>query len=98
MENKFLKEKEYLRAKKKVKGIQAFYIHLAINIVSIIVIVTVNLMFSPEFHWFWFPLAGIVLVTIIHWMAAFGDRMSIFNKDWEEKKIKEIMDENEKNR
>lgn len=92
MESEFVEEKRYLEAKKRIKQIKGFYAHLIVNIVSIIIIVTVNLVFSPYFHWFWFAVAGIVLVTFIHWMLVFGQSVFGFGKDWEERKIKEYLD------
>ncbi|MGB1042568.1 MAG: 2TM domain-containing protein [Tenacibaculum sp.] len=98
MKGDFLEEKEYLKAKKKVKQIKAFYMHLIVNIFSIIIIVTVNLMFSPHYHWFWFAVMGIVVGQIIHGLAVFGIPGFNLGKDWEEKKIKQILEENGKNR
>ncbi|CAL2101167.1 2TM domain-containing protein [Tenacibaculum sp. 190130A14a] len=95
MENKFIEEKKYLAAKKRIKQIKGFYAHAFVNVISIIIIVTVNLVFSPWFHWFWFAVAGIVIVTFIHWMLVFGQNVFGFGEDWEEKKIKEYLNKKE---
>ncbi|WP_437824278.1 2TM domain-containing protein [Tenacibaculum mesophilum] len=91
MEGNYREEKKYLEAKKKVKQVKGFYAHALVNIISVIIIVLVNLKFSPYYHWFWFPVIGIVLVTFIHWMLVFGVNILGFGKDWEEKKIKEYL-------
>ncbi len=96
MEGEYLEEKRYLKAKKRVKDIQGFYIHLVIEIFSLIIIVAVNLIFSPGYHWFWFAAPGIVFVVILHWFLVFGSSKIGFGKDWEAKKIKELMDEDRK--
>lgn len=95
MEKKYTKEERYLKAKKRVKDIKGFYIHLAINILSIIIIVTVNLMFSPGYHWFWYAVFGIVIAQLIHAVVVFGFPKYGLGKDWENKKIEEIMNKDQ---
>ena len=101
MENNYNEEKRYLRAKKRVKEIQGFYWHLfwylAVNIFLTFGGI-ISKMFNGEpivldqFHigvfsiWFFW---GIGLAA--HWIRVFGKNI-IFSKDWEERKIKEIMD------
>lgn len=90
MENNYTEEKRYLRAKKKVKELKGFYIHLALYILNTPLIIVVNLMFSPQFHWFWFSVLGWGIAIGIHAFVVFSDRL--LGKDWEERKIKELMD------
>lgn len=92
MEENYTKERSYLEAKKRVKQIRAFYMHALVNVISIIIIVFVNLKFSPQYHWFWYAVIGIVLATFFHWVAVFGANIVGLGKDWEERKIKELMD------
>ncbi|CAM1349111.1 2TM domain-containing protein [Tenacibaculum crassostreae] len=92
MEN-YTQEKKYLEAKKRVKQVKGFYAHLIINVISILIIVSINLMFSPWFHWFWFAVIGIVIVTFIHWMLVFGQEKFGFGKEWEQRKIQEYLNE-----
>lgn len=96
MEFQYKEEKAYLNAKKKVKDIKGFYIHLLVNLLSLPIIIVVNLVFSPGYHWFWFPTAGILIVTLIHWFMVFGESKFGFGKDWEDSKIKELMEEEKK--
>ncbi|MCF2873923.1 MULTISPECIES: 2TM domain-containing protein [Tenacibaculum] len=92
MDTKYTEEKQYLAAKKRIKEIKGFYAHLFVNVLSIIIIVAVNLIFSPYYHWFWFAVAGICIATFIHWMLVFGKEIFGFGKDWEDKKIKEYLE------
>jgi hypothetical protein len=101
MENNYNEEKRYLSAKKRVKEIQGFYWHLfwylAVNI-FLTFGNTIGGLFqgesidSNQFHlgtfsiWFFW---GIGLAG--HWLRVFGKNI-IFSKEWEERKIKEIMD------
>jgi hypothetical protein len=95
-QEEYQKEQRYLKAKKKVKDIRGFYVHLVVNIASIIIIVTVNLLFSPGFHWFWFAVIGIVIAQLIHAVVVFGFPGFGFGKDWENEKIRELMEEDRK--
>lgn len=90
MENNYLEEQRYLKAKKRVKEIKGFYTHLAVYLLNIPVIIFVNLKFSPQFHWFWFSALGWGVAIVIHALVTFSN--SFFSKDWEERKIKEIME------
>ncbi len=92
---------QYLNAEKKLGEIKGFYIHLAIYLLVNIFIIYQNYSYSESifqslFNWstlgtafFW----GIGLVS--HWSRVFGKNL-IFNKDWEEKKIKEFMNKDKK--
>ncbi len=101
MEKNYNEEKRYLRAKKRVKEIQGFYWHLfwylAVNL-FLTFGSTISNLFNGEsfdvdhFHWgtfsIWF-FWGIGLTA--HWLKVFGKNI-LFSKEWEERKIKEIMD------
>mgnify|MGYP000533360143 CR=1 FL=1 len=94
MESKYIEEKKYLDAKKRIKQIKAFYVHVVVNIVSLAIIIAVNLIFSPHYHWFWFAVIGIGLATFFHWLGVFGANVIGLGKDWEERKIKEYIEKN----
>ena len=94
MENEFRKKKQYRRAKRRVRQIKAFYIHLLVNFFTLTIIISVNLIFSPSYHWFWFVVFGIGLASLIHWFAVFGENTLGLGKDWEERKIKELINKN----
>ena len=100
MEN-FNKEK-YDRAIKKVKKIKDFYSHLTVYIIVNTLLIIFHLgilqngiftinypewsMFTTPFFW------GIGL--FFHWLNVFKDNFRFF-KDWEDRKMKEFMDEEE---
>lgn len=93
MNTDYTKEHQYLKATKKVKEIKAFYIQLFLYCTITPIIIAVNLVFSPGYHWFWFSVLGWGIGVFFHWFAVFGLTKLGFSKDWEEKKIKEIMNE-----
>lgn len=98
MENNYIEEQEYIKAKKKVKEIKDFYMHLVVMIFALPIVITVNLMFVPKFHFFWLAAFGMLFSVAAHWLQVFGFSKLGLGNDWEEQKIKQIMKENGKNR
>lgn len=96
MERNFQEDENLKAAKKRVKDIKGFYIHLIVYLFVNIAIISVNTNFRElrengfeisDFFtaFFW----GIGLAA--HWASVFGPGIFLGEK-WEEKKIKEIMD------
>lgn len=94
MESNFLEQQRYIKAQKRVKDIKGFYSHLLVYCLVMPVIITVNLKFVPGFHWFWFSALGWGIGLFFHWLSVFGFRLLGLGKDWEERKIKEFMNNN----
>ena len=94
MEANYKEEQKYFKAKKRVNDIKGFYVHLFIYLITIPIIITVNLMFVPSFHWFWFSALGWGAGLLIHWFTVFGLNLLGIGKNWEENKIKEFMKDN----
>ena len=96
-------EEKYNRAKKKVKQVKGFYSHLTVYIVvnTLLILMHMGLfqngilnleyptlsMFSTPIFW------GIGL--LLHALFVFQDGITFFRK-WEERKMKEFMDEEER--
>ncbi|WP_019037485.1 2TM domain-containing protein [Psychroflexus tropicus] len=94
LEKKTVQPQAYQEAKKKVDSIKGFYSHFLVYLIVNSFIVTtivwntnIDLLsfaaLSTPFFW------GIGLVS--HAFGVFGDAL-FFNKDWENRKIKELMD------
>lgn len=87
----------YLRAKKRVEKIKGFYIHLGVYIIInllILVMKYIDVMDTFDYFWEWdtFDVAffwGIGL--FFHFINVFGFNV-ILGKNWEEQKIKELME------
>ncbi|PQJ74323.1 2TM domain-containing protein [Polaribacter gangjinensis] len=94
MNSTFNNQQAYERAQKRVKEIKGFYAHLASYCLVIPVIIFVNLRFTPGFHWFWFSTLGWGLGLFFHWLGIFGFQLLGLGKDWEERKIREFMNQN----
>ena len=105
MKQEFYKEDNYIKAKKKVKAIRDFYSHLMVYIVNNIFIsgiIIYGLSYDEDYDFmqaighfgvystwlFW----GIGL--FFHWLSVFGFK-NILGRNWEEKKIKELMDKDQ---
>lgn len=89
-------DEAYVRAKQKVDTIRSFYVNLIFYCIINTVFIYINVIYSPEFYWFWFPLIGWGIGLAIHGMSAFI-KSPIFDKEWEERKIRQLMDK-EKNK
>jgi len=99
---KYIKEDNYLRAKKKVKALKGFYWHLAIYIVingfNTVNRVFVNMnhgdsyidaLLSIEMFFIWVPWG---LGLLIHGLVVFDVFSFLLGKNWEQRKIKELME------
>ncbi len=88
-----LENSKYVRAVERVEKLKEFYQNLASYVIIIPFLIFINLYFSPHFHWFWFPMVGWGIGVIFHWLEANNYNIFLGN-NWEERKIKEIMDNN----
>lgn len=86
----------YNRAKKQVEKIKGFYSHLTSYIIVMAVLIFINLKYSPEYLWFFWTLLGWGTGLFFHAMNVFNFA-PFLNKDWENRKIKQFMDEENKN-
>lgn len=83
--------KRYEKAKKRVEEIRSFYSHLFVYIVVNVGLFLLNIITSPRSLWFYWVVIGWGIGLAIHALNIFGTE-KIFGKDWEEKKIKELME------
>ncbi len=101
MERDYFEEDSYLKAKKRVKKIKGFYWHLfwylIVNgylLINILFVLGEDLDAFFQFHNFSTPIYwGIGLV--FHWFGVFG-KSSFFSKEWEKRKIKEMMNKDDR--
>ena len=91
-----LEGKRYLRAKNNIEKIKEVYIHIAVFVFIMPIVIITNVMFVPSIHYFWFALFGWGLGVFLHWLTVIGFKSSLFGEDWEKRKIKEAMDKEEK--
>ena len=84
-------ENAYYKAKKRVEEIKGFYGNLISYCLVIPFLIFINYQTSWNFQWFWFPMFGWGMGVVFHAFGVFG-----YGKSWEERKIKEIMEQEER--
>lgn len=87
----------YQKAKKQVEEIKGFYGHLISFVVVMAVLLFINLRYSPQYLWFFWPLLGWGIGLLFHGMKVFN-YTPFFGKNWEERKLKEFMDQEKQNK
>ncbi|OYU81884.1 MAG: histidine kinase [Flavobacterium sp. BFFFF1] len=92
MESNYKHDERYFEARKRVNEIKGFYGNLASYIVLNIFFLVLNLLTSPKNLWFFWPLIGWGIGVFFHGMKVFN-YMPFVNKDWEERKIRQFMEE-----
>jgi len=104
--NKYLNKDKYKRAKKKVKALKGFYWHFAIYVIinafnTVHRVLSnmsdgdsyIDVLWSIEMFFIWVPWG---LGVLIHGLVVFDVFSFVLGKNWEERKIKELMEEESK--
>lgn len=82
-------EYQYNKAKERVALIKSFYSHVIIYCIVIGVLTFFNYR-TTSFLWVVFPAIGWGFGLMSHGFRTFGQNL-LWGKDWEERKIKELM-------
>jgi len=85
------KENKYLRAKERVERLKKFYSNLTAYIIVISVLAGINY-WTDQWRYMWFLWAafGWGIGILFHAIGTFNLN-PFFGRDWEERKIKELM-------
>ena len=86
-------EYRYQKAKARVKEIKEFYTHATVYVGIMSLLALLNY-FTTSFPWVIFPALGWGIGLVAHGFCAFGYN-PILGKNWEERKIRELMDKDE---
>lgn len=89
------RQEAYYRAKKQVDEIKGFYGNLLSYCIVIPFLIFLNYQTSWSFQWFWFPMLGWGIGLAVHGLSVFLPDF-ILGKSWEERKIKQLMEEDKK--
>lgn len=87
-------DNRYQRAKNRVEKLRSFYIHTTIYCIFVIFFIWLNIN-SSDFPWAIFPIVGWGLGLLGHASETFQFNY-FFGKEWEARKIRELMKEEEK--
>ena len=84
----------YRRAKKKLEAKRGFYMHLFVYIGVNILLVIINLLTSPQYIWFIWPLLGWGIGVFFHALGVFvfPGRLTITEQMIEKEMKKEDLD------
>ncbi len=92
-------DKKYQQARRRVKELKGFYIHalnyLLVNALLVAIYFLTTRGDVAHNYWFKWPLMGWGVGLAFHGLAVFGFR-GFLGEEWEEKKIREIMDKDKK--
>lgn len=84
---------KYRKAKKRINKIKSFYSHAIIYAIVILLLVLLNF-YTTDFPWVVFPALGWGVGLLAHGLCTFGHNL-VLGTNWEERKIKELMESNE---
>jgi 2TM domain len=87
-------DERYRRAKRRVTVIKSFYIHLGIYVGIITLLFLIDLL-TPGGWWFYWALLGWGIGVVAHALSVFGIA-GLLGSEWEEKKIRELMDKKDR--
>ena len=79
----------YERVKSRVQDLKAFYIMLVGYCLMIPLWIFINHRTTTDFDWFWFPTIGCGISIIAYGLFLFTA------KNWEQNKIKQLMDKDQ---
>ncbi len=85
----------YERAKRRVEELKGFYGHLISYIIVNVFLAIINFITTPGFWWFLFIAFFWGIGLVAHGSSVFMKR-GFFSKEWEERKIREYMEKEEK--
>tara|TARA_R100000935_G_scaffold8302_7_gene17427 strand:- start:58112 stop:59449 length:1338 start_codon:yes stop_codon:yes gene_type:complete len=88
----YISDKRMQRAKEYVEKLKGFYAHITIYCIFIPFFIWLNYKSNAGFPWAIFPIVGWGLGVLGHASETFQWN-PFFNKNWEERKIKELMEE-----
>lgn len=64
---------DYERAEAEIRAIEGrrgFFVHAAVYVLVNILLIVINLVFVPQFLWFFFPLVGWGIGLVMHYLFA----------------------------
>ena len=84
-------ETRYQNARKRVEAVKGFYVHLTVYVLVNLLLLTINMLTSPDSLWFYWPLLGWGIAIVLHALRVFGAGRP-FGAEWQERKINELME------
>ena len=89
-------DKKYQEAKERVRELKDFYRNLITYLAIILLLLIINLLTSPGYLWFLWVALFWGIGIVLHASKVFILKGRFLGKEWEEKKIKELMGDDNK--
>ena len=83
---------KYQEAKARVRELKHFYRNLTTYIAVNILLIIINLLTHPGKLWFYWVAIFWGFFVLLHALKVFAFKGKFLGREWEEKKIKEIME------
>lgn len=84
------KKEKFIKAQERVEALKAFYGHLFAYVLVMLFLLAINLYTFPGYLWVVWPALGWGIGIVSHAVGVF-QWVPFLGKDWEEKKIQEIL-------
>ena len=91
-----MNDERYAKAKKRVEELKKFYGNLVTYVAINIILIIINLVTSPGSLWFYWVTIFWGIAILLHASRVFVLRGKFLGEEWEEKKIRELMEKEEK--
>jgi len=82
---------QYQKAQKRLKNIKGFYRHLYIFLIVMIILIFINLKYTPEVLWVIWVFFGAGIPVFIHGIKVFK-LDTVFNSEWKDNKIQQLLE------
>ena len=92
-----MNDESYEKARKRVKEIKGFYLNLITYLVVNLVLLIINLVTRPHHLWFYWVAIFWGIGILFNAANVFLRKGRFMGSEWEEKKIKKMMDRENKN-
>ena len=93
-----MNDERYEKAKKRVEELKRFYGNLVTYAVINVILIIINLVTSPGSLWFYWVTIFWGIAILLHASKVFILKGKFLGEEWEEKKIKEIMEKEGKSK
>ncbi len=87
-----MNDEKYEEAKRRVKELKGFYRNLITYVTINVILIIINLVTNPGHLWFYWVTIFWGIGILFHASKVFVLKGKLLGKEWEEKKIKEIME------
>ena len=87
-----MNDEKYEQAKRRVKELKDFYTNLLTYVGVNVLLIIINLITSPRNLWFYWVTIFWGIAILLHASKVFIVRGKFLGKEWEDKKIKEMME------